>query len=130
MKQIFILSEPAGVINNPSDLFSRIKKFDIDHCQENFIIFLFDSSNKIIKSKVLFKGGLNSCLVDPKVIFRFALVNNANSIILAHNHPSGNLSPSEEDASVFATLKKVGDLLSMKVLDSVIFNKKEFYSMS
>ena len=96
MNQVFILSEPLGIISSPSDLFSNIKEFGIDHSQENFIIFLLDSSNKVIQSKVLFKGGLNSCLIDPKTLFRFALLHDANSIIVAHNHPSGNRLQNEQ----------------------------------
>ena len=93
MKQIFILKEKIGVITQPSDIFNKIKKINIDFKQENFIVLYLDTKNKLIKSEVLFKGGLNGCLIDPKTIFRNALLNNANSIIIAHNHPSGSLEP-------------------------------------
>ena len=129
MKQIKYLKESEG-ISKPSDLFNNIKSIDIDYNQENLILFYLDTKNKVIKSEILFKGGLNSCSIDPKTIFRNALINNSNSIIIAHNHPSGDLKPSNEDINVFKDLVKIGDIISLKVLDSIIFNKKEFYSIN
>lgn len=76
------------------------------------------------------EDGIHAKTVDPKTIFRVALLKNANSIIIAHNHPSGELKPSSNDIDIFEMIKKAGDLISIKCLDSIIFNKKEFYSMN
>jgi DNA repair protein RadC len=130
MEEILILKESIGVVNSATDIFNKIKKIKIDFKQENFICFYLDSKNKVIKSEVIFKGGLNSCLIDPKVIFRNALKNNSNSLIIAHNHPSGDLKPSDEDLNIFEVLKKGGEILQIKVLDSIIFNKKEWYTLT
>ena len=78
---------------------------------------------------MVFMGGLNVCSVDPRTIFRIALLNNSDSIIIAHNHLSGGLKPSTDDINVFEMIKKAGELIGTKCLDSVIFNKKEFYSL-
>ena len=130
MKQIFILKEGKN-ITSPNDLFNKIKKFKIDHSQENFILIYLNTKNKIIGSEVLFKGGVNSCIIDPKIIFRKALSKkNINSLIIAHNHPSKNLKPSDEDKHIYEILKKGGKILDLKVLDSIIFNKKEYYSLN
>lgn len=129
MKRLFILHEPDNKISCSSDLFLNIKKINIDYSQENFIVFCLNTKNQVIDAKVIHIGGLNACIVDPKTIFRYALLNNATSIIIAHNHPSGDLAPSSEDKNVFNDLKKVGDLLLLRVLDSIIFNKKEYYSL-
>lgn len=130
MKQLLTLKEPLGAITEPSKLFNKIKKINIDYKQENFLIFCLDSKNKIVHSEVLFKGGLNSCLICPKTLFRTALKHNSNSVIVAHNHPSGDLKPSDEDNEIFNRLKSGGELLNISVLDSIIFNKKEYYSLN
>ncbi len=128
MEQIFELKEKKG-ITKPYELFTSIKKINIDYAQENLIVFYFNTKNILIKSEILFKGGLNSCTIDPKTLFRHALKLNANSLIIAHNHPSDNLEPSNEDKEVFKELKKCGEILQLKVLDSIIFNKKTYYSL-
>ena len=129
MEQVLTLKEPINQIKVASDLFKRIRKIKIDYDQENFIMFYLDSSNRLIKSEVLFKGGLNACVIDPKTVFRRALKANANALIIAHNHPSGNLNPSGEDSIIFQKLRDGGNIIQLKVLDSIIFNKDKFYSM-
>jgi DNA repair protein RadC len=128
MKQIFILKEPIGKIKNPADIFKKIKRFKINYYQENFIIFYLNNSNQILKSENLFKGGVDSCLLCPKIIFGNALKNNAIKLIVAHNHPSNNLTPSEEDIEIKNKLSEAGKILDLKIIDFIIFNKKEFYS--
>ena len=129
MIQILEIKETKGKINRASDLFKKIKRIKIDYTQENFLLICLDTKNKVLKSEVLFKGGLNSCLIDPKTIFRKALLKNSCKIIAAHNHPSRELDPSQEDITLFDKLKEMGDLLDLEVLDSIIFNKKEFVSL-
>ena len=130
MKEVIILKEPTGVIREARDIFKNIKEMNIDYAQENFIVFFLDSKNKIINAEVLFKGGLNSCLIDPKTIFRIALLHNSNGIIVAHNHPSGDLTPSDEDKNIYESLQKSGEFLDLRCMDSIIFNEKEYYSMN
>ncbi len=130
MNQILVLNEPKGVIQSPSDLFNRVKKIKVEYTQENFILICLNTKNQVIDVKVLFKGGLSSCSVDPKIIFRHALLKNSNQIIIAHNHPSKVLIPSYEDKEVFNELNKIGEKLGLNVLDSIIFNKTQFYSLN
>ncbi len=73
MKQILILKENIGSIKEAKDIFKKIKKIDIDYKQENFIIFYLDNQNQLIENDVLFKGGINACLIDPNTIFRNAI---------------------------------------------------------
>lgn len=129
MKELIILDNNDGGINTPRKLFKMINEINIDYNQENFLVFYLDSRNKIINSEILFKGGLNSCLIDVKTLFRKALIHNSNAIIVAHNHPSNNIEPSDEDIEVFEELQKAGKLIQLEVLDSIIFNEKEFYSI-
>ena len=130
MNKILILKEKIGNIKTADDIFNKIKKINIDFNQENFIVFYLNSQNIVLKSEVLFKGGLNGCLVCPKTIFRNALKNNANKIIIAHNHPSNDLKPSDEDIEVFNKLKDAGEIIDLNVLDCIIFNKKEYYCLN
>jgi len=130
MEQIFILKESNKKISNSTDLFKNIKRIKIDYSQENFIVFYLNSQNEVLKSENLFKGGVDSCLICPNVLFRNALLNKSNKIIIAHNHPSNYLKPSDEDKDIYKKLKEAGDIINIKVLDSVIFNKKEFYSLN
>jgi len=129
MKQIFILKESSKKILNATDLFKNIKKIKINYSQENFIVFYLNTQNEILKSENLFKGGVDSCLICPNVLFRNALLNKSSKIIIAHNHPSKNLNPSYEDKDIYKKLKSAGDLINIKVLDSIIFNKKEFFCL-
>ena len=129
MKEVLILNEPTGQILEARSLFKATKKINIDYTQENFIVFYLNTKNQVIDAEIVFKGGLNSCIICPKTIFRKALLKNSNSIIIAHNHPSECLEPSDADKDIFRYLKEAGELLLIKVLDSIIFNKKEFYSI-
>ena len=131
MKEILILKENTkDKITDAKDLFNKVKKIKIDYKQENFIAVYLSTQNIVLGCDVLFKGGLNACLVCPKTLFRTALKHNSDKIIIAHNHPSNDLKPSYEDREMFKQLKDAGEIIDIKVLDSIIFNKKEFYSLT
>jgi len=127
MKELLTLREDIGRVECAKDAFNKIKSINIDFTQENFLVLFLDSKNMVIASEIIFKGGLNSCVVDPKILFRRALLNNSNSIIVAHNHPSGSLEPSFEDYSTMKALKKAGQLIGINVIDNIIFNEEEYY---
>ena len=129
MKQILILKENKG-FSSALEVFKDIQKINIDYKQENFLILCLDTKNKLIHSEVIFKGGLNACLICPKTLFRTALKYNSDKIIVAHNHPTGDLKPSDEDKQIFKQLQEAGEIIDLKVLDSIIFNEKEFYSLN
>ena len=130
IKQLLTLKESLGNINKPADLFRNIKTISIDYSQEHFLVFYLDTRNVLIDTEVVFKGGLNITVICPKTLFRKALLKKSNSIIVAHNHPSGNLKPSDEDMTTFRDLQKAGELIDVPVLDSIIFNERSFYAMS
>ena len=73
-------------------------------------------------------GTLNSTVIHPREIFRTAIMNSTNSIILAHNHPSGDPTPSKEDIQTIKVLSKCGELLNIKVLDHVVLGKDFYYT--
>ena len=133
MKQILKLHEQEDTqkkINCAEDIFNNIKEIDIDYDQEHLLVFFLNVRKKLLKCEVLFKGGVTECIMDPKIIFRKALLNKAVAIIVAHNHPSNELCPSGADIQSTKDLVEAGKLLQIEVLDSVIFNPKEYWSMS
>ena len=89
-----------------------------------------DTKNYIIKDKLLFKGTINQSLVHPREVFKEAYLLSATSIICIHNHPSGNVNPSNNDIIITKQLKEVGKLLGINVLDHLIIGKDTYYSFN
>ncbi|GER58131.1 DNA repair protein [Patiriisocius marinus] len=103
---------------------------NIIELQEEFKILLLNRSNTVLGVYSLSKGGVASTVVDPKLVFAVALKCNASSIIISHNHPSGNLKPSESDRKLTKRLKKAGEYLDITILDHIIVTKENFYSFA
>lgn len=97
---------------------------------ESFVILLLNRSNKVLGIRRISKGGVAGTIVDNKLIFQAALKANASAIILAHNHPSGNLTPSELDNELTRKISKAAKLLDMDVLDHLILTDESYYSYS
>lgn len=88
--------------------------------EEVFVIMCLDTKNKVTGLFKVSQGSLNGSIVHPREVFKRALMQNANSIILAHNHPSGDTTPSLEDVSMTKRLDEAGNLLGVDVLDHII----------
>jgi len=88
--------------------------------EEVFIIMCLDTKNKVTGLFKVSQGSLNSSIVHPREVFKRALMQNSNAVILAHNHPSGDVTPSGEDISITRRLQEAGDILGIKVLDHLI----------
>ncbi len=101
----------------------------LDH-REAFLILLLNRANKVLGYSVISTGGISGTVADPKIIFQTALKSNATSIILIHNHPSGNIKPSGDDISLTKKIKKAGDVLDIPVLDHVILTSEMYYSFA
>jgi DNA repair protein RadC len=101
---------------------------DLNH--EEFWIILLNRANRIISKHLISKGGQAGTIADPKIIFNIALENHAASIILAHNHPSGNLRPSQADLDLTKKLKSAGQFLDLPVLDHLIITDQGFLSFA
>ncbi|MES2872095.1 MAG: JAB domain-containing protein [Bacteroidota bacterium] len=131
-KQNFNASERPK-INNSIDsyniLLSSWDKDLIDYLEE-FKILLLNTANKVIGCIGISKGGFRGTIADPRVIFAAALTGCASSIILAHNHPSGNLKPSDQDISLTNKLKNGGLLLDIMVVDHIIITSEGYYSFA
>jgi len=96
--------------------------------KEYFKIMLLDTKNNVIKVSEISVGSLNSSIVHPREVFKEATINSASSIILVHNHPSGESEPSHEDITLTNRLDECGKILGIKVLDHVIIGDGVFYS--
>ena len=95
---------------------------------EQFYILLLNRANKVIGMTEISSGGFSGTVVDPKLVFGIALKCCASSIILCHNHPSGNLQPSQEDLNMTRKLAEAGKLLDLMVLDHIILTKRGYFS--
>ena len=101
---------------------------DIKH--EEFWVLLLNRANKIISKHNVSSGGVSGTVVDSKIIFKLAIENLASSVILCHNHPSGNTQPSDADIKLTKQIKDAGKLLEIAVLDHVIITERGFYSFA
>jgi DNA repair protein RadC len=97
---------------------------------EEFKILLVNRRNRVLGVVEISQGGLSGTVADPKVIFAAALKSCASGIVLAHNHPSGELDPSREDIALTNKIKAGAELLDLKVLDHLIISKDSYYSFA
>lgn len=96
---------------------------------EEFNVMYLNQANKVLGLYNLSKGGINQCTVDIRHIYSIALKVNASAIIVAHNHPSGNLNPSAEDRKITSQIAAAGEILNIKLLDHLIITKHDYYSL-
>lgn len=96
--------------------------------RENIIVICLDSQNKPTNISIVGVGSITSAIAEPREIFKTAILSNSNSIIIAHNHPSGEIKPSHADIFLTKRLIKCGTLLGIKVLDHIIVGDKEYFS--
>jgi DNA repair protein RadC len=129
-------AEKANKIKKAEDVIWYVREFYgpylRDAKKEFFAIILLDIKNKPIKNIDLSKGSINASIVDPKEIIKEATLNSASSVILVHNHPSGEPEPSQEDIDITNRVIKSCELVGIKVLDHVIIGKNEedFFSFT
>ena len=132
VKKINVSVVKDKYINNPSSCVKIARSLinEEDFNKEHLVVMYLNSKNIVKSAEVVHIGDINSCIVSPSNVFKSAIINDCNSIIILHNHPSGDLEPSVEDRDIFEDLKKGGKILKIRVLDSIIFNKKgESYSL-
>lgn len=117
-------------INTSSLAFEEVKAELLDLPQEEFWILLLNRATQLIRKQKVSLGGIHATYVDPKVIFKHALEAGAANIILAHNHPSGNTTPSQADLDLTRKLKEGGKLLDIQLLDHIIVAGKSYLSFA
>lgn len=117
-------------ITSSRDAYDLMRAELYDEVVEHFYLILLSRSNQVIKKHLISQGGTAGTVVDPKVVFRVALEHMAHSMILVHNHPSGNLSPSEQDKKLTQRLVKIGRDMDLTVIDHLIFADHGYFSFA
>ncbi len=117
----------AAIILSPRQVWEELKDIR-DNKKENFVVFFLDTQNQEVKREVVSVGTLNSSLIHPREVFEPAIRYLVSHVIIAHNHPSGSLEPSDEDITVTKRLADAGKVLGIEVLDHVIVTKTGFAS--
>ena len=127
-KRINQSQKPIKKITCAEDVFNLYHERLKDEKQEHFIILMLNTQNNIIGEEWISKGTLDSAIIHPREVFRPAIKNAASKIVLIHNHPGGDVEPSEEDIEIFKILSESGKELQIKILDQVIITNNKKWS--
>ena len=115
-------------VKNPEGVVKAIRASIKDKAKEHFKLILLNPRNKIICISTISVGTLNASLVHPREVFKDAIKHSAASVVLAHNHPSGDPEPSEDDLTITKRLTEAGKILGVEVMDHIIIAKNGFFS--
>lgn len=116
-------------IKSPQDVADMMMSKMKDLTQEHFVALFLNSKNIVIKEETIYKGTLNSSVIHPREVFNAAIRASSNSIIVVHNHPSGDVTPSNEDIATTIRLKECGHILGIDLLDHIIIGDQKFTSL-
>lgn len=120
--------EYHGVVNCPEDA-AQLVLGDLSFAdKEHFMIIMLNTKNRVIAKKVVSIGHLQAALVHPREMFKEAIKRSSAALILVHNHPSGDVTPSKEDIATTKRLREAGDVLGIEVLDHIIVGDNRFFS--
>ncbi len=115
-------------VTSPNSVYQYMLNYKFNLHQEEFYVICLNARKEIISSKLLFVGTIETTIIHPRDIFKYAINNNATFVVFAHNHPTGNTSPSNEDIEVTSKLVSCGILMNVKVLDHIIYSLSECFS--
>ncbi|WP_291048818.1 JAB domain-containing protein [Empedobacter sp. UBA1574] len=116
-----------------SEVYQVLKaNWDLDtiELQEEFKILLLNQGNQVLGIKSMFKGGINTCSIDVRLIMGMVLKANASALVITHNHPSGNLNASESDKRITSKIKECCELFDIRLLDHIIMAKNSYLSFA
>lgn len=120
------IDKPEAIVNLLENWLDNLDEVDRD--KEHFFTVILDARNKIKAVEVVTIGLINSSLVHPREVFRRSILESAVSIIIAHNHPSGDCQPSDEDIRVTDKMVNAGNMLGIELFDHIILGGRSFYS--
>ncbi len=122
--------KPEGLkIKFPADILPLIQHYG-DRKQEHFICVSINGANEVMNVRVVTIGLVNKSHVHPREVFADVIAERASAVIVAHNHPNGELKPSDEDKQIMKMLKDAANVLGLNLLDHIIFNAKGYYSFA
>lgn len=127
-KEKSLIKHKNQIIKQPKDLYPLLKEKIINFHKEYFMVVSLDNRSKVINIDTVSIGTLNSSLIHPRETFEVAIKNHAAAIIICHNHPSGELKPSEDDLIVTDNLIKAGKLLGIEITDHLVISKDGYFS--
>ena len=128
-KRVYYQDDKTNIfLRNTNEIYNYMHEILHDKKQEYFYALYLDSKLKLISKKMIFKGTLNTSTVHPREVFKEAILESAAFIIVVHNHPTGDPSPSTEDNEITKALFETGNIIGIKVIDHIIIGKKIYYS--
>lgn len=129
VQKLTVSEEKSVKIKAPRDVLTLdIKTYLENQDQKNFVVIALNGSYRVTSMRVIFVGTVNKCPTHPRDVFRHAIMENATGIIICHNHPSGNCTPSEDDKKTTETIRKAGEIVGIDVLDHIIIGKDDYFS--
>ncbi len=117
-------------ITTSKDAYDALKGNMSDLPYEEFWLIILNRANAIVKKELISRGGVAGTVVDTKIIFKAAVEHYASSIIICHNHPSGNLKPSEADIRITKNIKEAGKIMEIPLIDHLILSENGYYSFA
>ena len=124
------IAEEKGQIKCSKDVFDIFSPLLSDLEHEEFWVLFLNRSNKVLGKMKLSQGGVSETVTDVRIIMKHAINRLASGLIISHNHPSGNLNPSESDTKITQKIKEAGNLLDIQLLDHIIVSEKDHYSFA
>lgn len=121
---------PDKIIGYVADVFKLTKTLIAEADREHFLVFSLGMKNEINGIQICSIGTLSEAVIHPREIFKYSILKNASKIIVVHNHPSGDLTPSDADIRSTKQLVEAGNLLGIQVLDHLIVNSDDFFSFA
>lgn len=118
-----------ATFRTPDDVVKLLKNEILKFPDEHGFIVMVNAKNQMLYYEDMSHGGLTSCLTAPRNVFRSAIIFNAAALLFAHNHPSGDPTPSQDDMNLTTRLKDAGDLLGIRLLDSIVIASSGFISL-
>jgi DNA repair protein RadC len=123
-------AEDRPRLNSSNSVYEIIKGDLMDLPHEEFWVILVNQAHKFVKKKRISEGGVTGTVADSRIIFKFALEELATGVILVHNHPSGNLKPSQQDIDLTKKIKESGKVMDIALLDHLIIAGQKYFSFS
>lgn len=127
-RALSIDADVLPTIRSPRDVANAVANIRRNK-KENFVVLCLNARNQVIGKETISIGSLNASIVHPREVFQPAIVESAASVVLAHNHPSGDIRPSDDDLELTRRLVKAGEIMGVEVLDHVIVSEKQHLSM-
>jgi len=115
-------------VRSSNDAYEAVRDWFLDKDREEFVVIMLNVKNKIIGISSISVGSLTSSLVHPREVFKPLILHNAAAVILSHNHPSGDPTPSQDDINITSRLKEIGEIMGIKILDHIIVGDGKFIS--